>query len=602
MINKRRITSLILGVLATTALAACGGQTKSSTPAASSTTPVSSAPASSTPTPVSSTPASSTASIPVVEGKVTFYFHFKATDAVASLPTYVSPYLDGVMNGWTEHPSDPATANDPVEMKLLAGTDIYYGSIAVDWAKISADAGYQITLGYNASSGVSLAKQGVDYTHKSDYCATFSGLSHPVFSEPKNSLVDLMGGEGVDYQTFTTIPPEPVILHHYSLALDPSELTDAPTDNWFKGYMIKGSFNSWTSVALAKGTGDYANDYVIDLGDVIATAKIEFCVAPVTTAIHEVKDDYLLTGTGTHLADTVDANDATKITKPGNLTITPLKLDKDNHTQVWGKLQTYTGYKWPTAPVAMTDDITVTFTNSGTDAMPSTVTSVRLVGEVTNWTPSDTANEMTKSADGKSYTFTISHLKSDGTQLLYVDVIYNFKIVANGDWAGAVCGDAATDSNMTFQAGAKKIHLDVSSDWSKFGVTKANGTVNYYGDGINGVVVTLKNSGTAGLASTVTSLSLVGELTSWDNTATANDMTKVDANTYTFAIPDGKVYAGTTYGLKVIANHAWANDVATASDGNLSYTAVKGQAKVTITADFSTIGSAITVGTVTSAA
>jgi hypothetical protein len=629
MINKSKVVSLVLGALAITALAACGSKSgssaaassaaKSSTAASSATSSAvasSTAPASSSTTPVSSStvPASSSTApsvdVPTKADCFTFYFHFKASDeGVKKLETWTSPFIDGVFNSWNSHPG--------VEMKALEGTDIYYAFVektAVDWTKNANDLGYQLCLGYNASSGVGESMQGIGgYTYKSDFSTQFSGVLHPVWATkgaavPTSDLIDLRAytytddnhvwaTEGDDFMTFKSQPVEPIVLKNYSIALDLTAV-EAAAPTHVTGYMVKGSYDGWaSSVALKKGTGDYASKYVISCGDVIAGAQIQFCVAPVTLAIHEVKDAYIFEdatfNTETDAGVFVKKTDGTN----GNAAITPIRADGDNAVGSWGAMKPQTGYTWPTAPVAMSDDVTLTFTNSNTDGavMPASITSVRLVGEVTNWTPTDTADEMTKSADGKSYTFTISHTK------MFVDVIYNFKIVANGDWAGAVCGDAATDSNMTFQAGAHKIHLDVSSDWSLFGTTKANGTVNYYGDVINSVVVSLKNSGTATMATSVTSVSLVGTLTNWDQTSTANDMTKAADGSYTFAIPDNTMYAGTTYEMKVVFNHSWDNAIG-AAEGNLSFTAVKDQPLVTISADYATCGVSATVGTVTTAA
>lgn len=611
MVNKTRLTSLVLGVLAATALAACGGtggsSAAASSSAASSSTPTSSSPASSTSVPASSS-STPVVNIPTKADHYTFYFHFKAReDGVKSLESWTSPYIDGVFNDWDAHPG--------VEMTALEGTDIYYAFVAkadANWATNKNDLGYQLCLGYNASSGVGASMQGIaGYTYKSDFSTLFSGTSHPVWAtsgtdEPTdNSLVDLRAyqfgadshvwtGDGDDFMTFAAQPTKPEILANYTLAFDVSGLTDVPTQ--VSGYMIKGSFNGWESKALTQDTTN-KNLYTVTIDQVIAGAKLSFCVAPVTAAIHEVKDEYFLTGDGVHDADEMSTTDATKIVKPGNLTLTPLKIDGDNYTNTWGKLATYDGYDWPAAPVAMTDDVTLTFTNSNANdaVMPAAITSVRLVGEVTNWTATDVANEMTKSSDGKSYTFTISAAK------MYIGVIYNFKIVANGDWAGAVCGNAASDANMTFEAAAKKVHLDVSSDWSLFGTTKADGTVNYYGDVINGVTIAFKNSGTAAMSADVTSVSLVGTLTNWDQAATANDMTKAADGSYTFALPDNTMYAGTGYELKIVFNHLWANAIGSGA-GDMAFTAVKDQPVVTISADFALCFVGPCDGVVTSAA
>jgi hypothetical protein len=619
MINKRRLTSLVLGVLAATALAACGGKGGTSSAATSSKTAASSsAPAVSSSTPVAS---SSTPSldIPTQADNYTFYFHFKAReDGVKSLSTWTSPYIDGVFNGWNAHPG--------IEMKALAGTDVYYAFVKkadAKWDTNKDDLGYQLCLGYNASSGVGESMQGIaGYTYKSDFSTLFSGVSHPVWATkgaavPTSDLIDLRAyaygddqhvwtGDGDDFMSFKSQPVEPVVLKKYQIAIDLTAVeAAAPAASQITGYMVKGSYDGWAkSQTISKATtGTYAGKYIIPCGDVIAGAQIQFCVAPVTLAIHEVKDEYIFkdatfnseTDAGTFIKNEDGTN--------GNAALTPLKNEGDNATSSWGALKPQTGYVWPTAPVAMTDDITVTFTNSNADGavMPTSVTSVRFVGDVTNWTPTDTANEMTKSADGKSYTFTINHLDGEGKQRLYIDVIYGFKIVANGDWAGAVCGSAKDDTNMTFQAGAKKIHLDVSSDWSKFGTTKADGTVNYYGDVINGVTITLKNSGTAAMAAGVTSVGLVGTLTNWDQTSTANDMTKAADGSYTFALPDNTMFGGTKYELKIVFNHTWTNAIGSGT-GNMSFTAVKGQPVVTISADFALCFVGACDGVVTSAA
>jgi hypothetical protein len=611
MINKSKAASLLVALFAATALAACGGngsssaaasssKAASSTATSSSTAKSSSAAASSSSAAASSSAASSSSAVvsssssnvpavPVVEGKVTFYFHFKASEKVASLPEYVSPYMDGVINGWNQHPGD-STKADPVEFQLLTGTtDVYYGQIAVNWADISADAGYQLTLGYNAKAKVGNSMMGVDYTMKSDYCNTFSGLSHPVFAEPKDGIVDLMG-DGVDYQTFSACPVAPVVLKNYTLTFDTSTLTDIPTH--VTGFMIKGSFNNWTSVAMTQDATTKTL-YSIVLGDLIASAQVQFCVAPVTLAIHDVQDAYLLTGTGTHLADEMDTTDTTKIKKPGNLTYTPLKIDGDNAKQSWGKLTTYTGYTWPTAPVAMTNDVTITLTNSGTGTVASDAT-LYIAGNFLAKTWGDAVGvatcAMTKSTDGKTYTFVIDK------QYLYQGVDYAFDVITNSNWKGKLAmtkGDGLAD--FAFQAKKNYSACDITGDFAKIGVEDSGGTIDYHGNFVNGIVITLTNSGTGTLKEGAV-LAVAGGWNGWSYVE-ANYMTKsTDGTKWTYTFADGVVNANETYEFGIITNSNWSGKLVMTDPTdatkltNLAFTAVAGKTHVNVAGDFAKIG------------
>jgi len=639
MINKSKAASLLVALFAATALAACGGngsssaaasssKAASSTATSSSTAKSSSAASSSSSTAASSSSAAQSSSsttsssapavdIPTKADNFTFYFHFKASDTVKSLETWTSPYIDGVFNSWNAHPG--------VEMKALTGTDIYYAFVektAVNWATNANDLGYQLCLGYNSTSGVGESMQGVaGYTYKSDFSTLFSGTSHPVWATkgaavPTSDLIDLRAyefgddshvwtGEGNDYMTFKAQPVKPVVLSDYKIAVDLSAIT-AAAPSYITGYMVKGSYDGWAgSTLLEKGTGEYASKYIIKCGDVIANAQIQFCVAPVTLALSEVNDSYIFKDA------TFDYNDST-VTDPkdvgtfilnddksnGNAALTPLSADGNGATASWGKFKLQTGYTWPLAPVAMTSDVTITVSNSGTGAL-ATGAKLYFAGNIgeNQWGAAVGKDACAFTVSGDKLVYTISK------SLLYVNVEVQFGLITNSNWVGklVMADKNGALTNCAFKPAANRTYIDISADFAKIGVEDQAGTFSYHGDYLDAgktITIDFVNSGTAALASGVTPC-IPGEFDSWNN---QTEMTLVTADvkwTYSFVTTAKQVELGTGLGFKITTKGAW--DGALAGDGGANLALVITDATkltATVTGDYSLLGAAGGVATV----
>ena len=123
------------------------------------------------------------ASVPVEEGKVTFYFELG--EGSQAIPDYCAPYLTGKFadinaEAW------PTAADKAVEMKLVSGsTTLYYGTIALDVEALAAlpesdkPYDYQLTLGYTPDSGN--PSTGVNWGFKSDVCSAGGDFDNPHF-------------------------------------------------------------------------------------------------------------------------------------------------------------------------------------------------------------------------------------------------------------------------------------------------------------------------------------------------------------------------------------------------------------------------------------
>jgi|GEM_PF-2777921 len=611
MINKSK--SLICGLAVLTAFGLVGcGTTKSSSQASASASNTASASA-------SASNSTSGDVVPLKDGFFTFYFHFKASEKVAKLNTWTSPYIDGVFNGWNAHPG--------VEMKPVEGTDMYYAQISKDdvkWADNANDLGYQLCLGYNESSGVGASSQGIaGYTYKCAFAAEFSGVAHPVWATkgaalPEKDAIELVTYSYGDdnhvwtavkdhFMTFASQPIEPIQLKNYTLRfeVDPALVADMPketgaTETYIKGLSIKGSFNDWKAEALTKSDTD--GSYSIKIDSLIANSPLSFCVAPTTLAIRTVEDKYCLTGdytptdtngyVGNKDKDTTD--DAGKITKVGNLTLTPLKLDGDNHTATWGMLKTYDGYTWPTAPVAMTNDVVITLTNSGTGALKAGAVPA-VAGNFNGW--SYDGNLMTVSTDGKSYTYTITKDK------LYVDCNYQFGIITNSAWTGKLVmtdpDDATKLANFGFDAKAHFDQCDIAGDWSKLGVEDSAGTINYHGNFLpEGAVITINfvNSGTGTLGAGV-SPCIPGAFDGWDN-KTAITLSG-DKWVYTITCKKNEYLLNLGYEFKITPTGSWDGALAATGGANLSFMITDAtKTTVTVSGDYTLLGAAGGVATV----
>lgn len=214
---------------------------------------------------------------------------------------------DSNPNGW-----DTTAAS---EFKVLAaGSNIYYTQ--VDNANFFTEAGvfdttkagFQLTIGWNSTSGAPAAKQGADYTYKCDYSALYTdGTSHPCFDAPVDGKVELYGATAVTktrvsdnadelyeadpakivhYQTFAKQKAAPVKIDNYVLktkigATD-SKGTAKPT--WVKNFFATGSYDSWAGDMTAgkQLVADSDGYYSINMGTVYADVEIEYMIVCTT--------------------------------------------------------------------------------------------------------------------------------------------------------------------------------------------------------------------------------------------------------------------------------------------------------------------------------
>ena len=106
-------------------------------------------------------------SVPVEDGKVTFYFEMG--EEGVEIPSYCNVFLTGAFAGWKTAVGEAVTMQ-PLE----EGSNIWYGQWEGD-ATTLEDKGYQLTVGYSADSGS--MSTGVNWSYKSIECQEASGES-----------------------------------------------------------------------------------------------------------------------------------------------------------------------------------------------------------------------------------------------------------------------------------------------------------------------------------------------------------------------------------------------------------------------------------------
>lgn len=359
MVNKKFGIILALAALG---LAGCGGSNNGSSSVA--------------PTSSSNNTSDSGSSVlpPVVEGKYTLYFHFKASDTVASIPSYNSPFITGAAFGWATTPFDETAGTGAVELTALANSDIYYVQVA---KTLFADAdgnfdttkrGYQLTLGWNASSNAPTDQQGIDWGYKADYNALYPGTSHPLMDAPDaNGRVDIYGCTGavianpdvpdatsdehwmadpttkVDYMTFAATKPAPtkILQRKFAFTIADKDAAGLARPDYVADFYATGSYDidstgsAWAAALddAHKLTKDADGYYTISVGDVYSGVAIQYMV------VCTVKNS-----AGTVVTTSFWANKA----QNDNLKYTPLSSDGDNYTE---KLDTpLTWAAWPSDP------------------------------------------------------------------------------------------------------------------------------------------------------------------------------------------------------------------------------------------------------------
>lgn len=194
-----------------------------------------------------SKPAGDLPAIPEVDGKIAVYFTYQDVEgavAAADLPAWCSPFITGNWNGYGQTPADGA-----LEMKALEGNaNVFYAYLPADGE--FGDMGYQITLGYNAASGVGTAKQGINWSYKTIYSAdNFPGLDHPVLTKMNDKVYAALNTDHpASAMAFSDALPEPISAKDTSLKFK-IDLGDLVMGDNLE-FVVKGSFNGWSTVSI----------------------------------------------------------------------------------------------------------------------------------------------------------------------------------------------------------------------------------------------------------------------------------------------------------------------------------------------------------------
>ena len=114
-------------------------------------------------------PAPAGPELPTAEGKVTFWFEMGDNEAAVAVPEYCNIFLTGAFCGWKT-----GTDEAVVMQKLAEDSNVWYGQWEGDYTTLD-DKGYQMTLGYSATSGS--GSTGVNWSYKSEECKAGSGES-----------------------------------------------------------------------------------------------------------------------------------------------------------------------------------------------------------------------------------------------------------------------------------------------------------------------------------------------------------------------------------------------------------------------------------------
>ncbi|MBP5216424.1 MAG: PT domain-containing protein [Bacilli bacterium] len=583
--NKKLILAALLS--ASMILAGCDG----GTPASQPTSQPASQPTSQ---PTSQTSAEPTADVPTEAGKTTFYIEV-ASDSIA-LPTWCSYFLTGCMNGWATTPSGGV-----IELQNLANTNIYYAIVAgYDDEANAADRGYQVTMGYNASSQLGDASQGINWSYKGKSNASFSGLDHPTFDAPVDGIVHITAkwsDDTVDEAGFKwdAALPEPVTVDNYTVKFTVDPTLKTLVDAWnsekgasgVTGYAVKGTHNDWSWKAL-KAEEDGSYTFTVD--KIICGVTYEMCVAPLTAAGVD-GDAYNLTGTGVKAADTTDEDGTYHI---GNFSFTPLALDGDDYVATWGALKAPekasgeidTAYALPSATkLDHTITIRVYDIENGTGLGEGK--HLYVAGSWNGWGLGDNdANIMTENEGVYSYEITAD---------IYVGVALEFGIISNSTWAGKLSAEGG--ANFKIIPEVNKTKFDIVGDLSKNGVEDSVGTYDYHGDFVNGIVITVSDiEGGTGLGEGK-HLYVAGSWNGWglgDNDA--NIMTE-NEGVYTYTIADNTATIGAKLEFGIISNSSWAGKLSAEGGANFSFTVEAGKLHVNIVGDLAKNGVENSVGT-----
>lgn len=203
-----------------------------------------------------------TAEVPTEAGKVTFYFTMG--EGSVALPEYACVYINGTsFNNWS-------TQEGTAAFQRLGETNIYYAISDATLDVSNADCGgYQLTVGVTKESAeaVGASSWGTNYSYKSEECATYAGLEHPVFAYSQgDNKVDL------GTHTFKNIPDAPVAPVSVKTTLK-ATFTEALPEG--AKVLLIGELNDWNGEAMTSADG---KTWTLNVSLLANTYEYKICV------------------------------------------------------------------------------------------------------------------------------------------------------------------------------------------------------------------------------------------------------------------------------------------------------------------------------------
>lgn len=372
--------------------------------------------------------------VPVEEGKVTFFF----TDSENSveLDSYSSYFLTGGFIGF-------ATGLDALEMTKLEDTNVYYVITDAPDTTLNQGNEYQILRGYNASSNMATAKQGLQWVdaYKSDEELTFEALANPTFTYTAgDNKIDL------GTHTFSTKVSAPAApLNNYTLRF--TFTTSVPT---YGQPMIFGSFSGWRTPS--DSNTDEVNKEIINdakLTTVDPERKVwtkTFETMYADTYEYKLLVEYTTAETSITW-NNVDGNDQ-------NLPFTVMQIDGDNYTlDVVTDATMDFDAKLPDP--SKTAKIKFILANSGTAGFAEGV-APGICGNFTSWTYT------ALNSDGDFYSLELTVVVGD-----FQCGIINMN-EGGTSWVNAIKG--LDGGNISFTTTLDTKTVTITADYSKLGV------------------------------------------------------------------------------------------------------------------------------------
>ena len=634
MINSKKL-SLVMLLSASMILAGCNNATPSSSDA-SSVTPTSnptSQPAgeSSQPADESSQPAGESSqggqqgdelpTFPAETGKIAAYFYLGEVNGLTAgedLPSYLSFFATGdfsTANTWST--GYPAEGSSVIEFTRLSATsDVYYAYLPAFAESYNSDYGFQIEISYSSTAGVG-ALGGMHYSNMSDASNGQSGMNHQTGVIDDNGNLFLRGDYGDGTFTKTqdwkrdgfALPAAPTVLKNYSIKFGiDSDLCETLTANPYLKIAAKGGWDGWGNQKNLLTLAEDKTYGTLTIGDVIAGGTLEFCVSLVTDAMTQINDKYNLAWNGAH------ADDATTegVFKLGNLQITPLSLDGDNHvygTEAGEKTilsmpakanGTSDNYAIPAAPVAVEKDVVIELKNTNESAGLAAGKTPTLASAFAakSWDAADASNNFSYDETTQKWTYSFPYVAADGAKFYY-GLPYEFKITDGTGWGHAAAGEKGGNASFVIE-NEYALPVIVELDFAKLGVEDQVVSLDYYGTIVSdAVTITLVDSGEGTLGENIVP-AIPGDFTNWKNEASTS-MTKVDDDHYTYTIAANALKLGKVYNFQITATGSWtgAMRAVASGEGNLSLQITDlTKLSVTVSGDFAKLGVEQQVATV----